>query len=123
MKTYPGEGEADKIYAIAGALDLDADAMRTDGAALADWAKSQTEDSLMTACENPSAGRFNQMLSDNKSNKLFLHSRATSIGLFKCMEMAGVEPSKEAIDKYAPSFGLPAARVNQDFDLYAGAIE
>ena len=56
------------------------------------WAEGKSEAELIAMFETPDASAVGTTISSVKANEKFCYSRVWAVGLFKMMEMAGVEP-------------------------------
>eukprot|EP00933_Yihiella_yeosuensis_P061954 TRINITY_DN64843_c0_g1_i1.p1 TRINITY_DN64843_c0_g1~~TRINITY_DN64843_c0_g1_i1.p1 ORF type:complete len:303 (+),score=89.16 TRINITY_DN64843_c0_g1_i1:98-1006(+) len=115
-----GSGESEKIFsAMLKALDMDADKVKADAEAVAEYAKSaSTADMLqhMEGTATPAQAVVGEAFANIKEN---LYSQPFSIGLFRLMEVSGIEVNKANVEEWAKALKIdPVSKVSSDLETY-----
>jgi hypothetical protein len=107
-----GSKQSDLIWqAFLQATGLEIEKVNADAEAAATAAKSSTPMQLLEAMQSGAAGAFENVASG-------LHSTSFSVGLFKIMELSGVEVTKNNAEEWAKELKIPVSRVTTDLDTY-----
>lgn len=127
FKAYPPPSEVDPIFsAMITSLDFDVATMKSDAKTAEAWAEGKSEEELLAMFEAPDASPVGATISAVKGNEKFAYSRVWAVGLFKMMNMAGVEPiSNEVLVKWATAIGLDKSNfavLESDYDLYSSSL-
>jgi len=124
MDGYRDEAERAKVLdAYVGALNQDAAEYKASAAALEDWAKDQTAESLVNFADASGAipTEFKSIAEKAKSGKGFQYSKFFGVGMFRLLELtAASDPT--TLEKLCDAFGVKKVAVDKDLDMYRSLL-
>jgi len=119
MGTYDkivGSGQSEKIWkALIASLGMDSDKVTADAEAVTAFAKSTSPAQILKEVEDGSTSEVGQAFGSIGAG---LYSMPFSVGLFKVMELSGVEVSKANVEEWAKALKVSTARVTGDLETY-----
>lgn len=118
MEIYPVAGEGEKITdALTQALDMDPSKVRGDAADVAAWVEGKTESEILAAVAAGDGSIASKAVEAIKGQAEYHHTRPGNIGLVKLMEVAGVKPEKESLERWCEAFGMRQPAVERNAGL------
>lgn len=122
MKNYDqlvGEGNSDKIWnAMVSALGMDPVKVRADAESMIAYAKAVSPaDALkhMEGTVEASEKKASEAFANIKSS---LYNNVFSVGLFRTMDLVGVEVTKANVEEWAKALSLTPGKVLSDFETW-----
>lgn len=108
-----------KIWdAMISALGMDPNKVKADAEAVVAYASSTSPAQILQHLEGsaaPSDARIGEAFSHIKKS---LYSGSYSVGLFRIMELSGVEVTKGNVEEWAKALGLAPSKVTSDLETY-----
>lgn len=115
-----GSGESDKIWAaLCASLELQPDKVKADAQAMASYASSTSPAQILQHMEGTAAPSDTKVSEAFGSIRSKLYSMTFSIGLFRIMELCGVEVNKANAEEWAKALQIkPVSKVASDLETY-----
>jgi photosystem II biogenesis protein Psp29 len=126
MKSYPGPGEADAVFAaITAALDLDLAKVNSDAESMLSFAKGASEADILSALAGEGDSALAAAAKAVKADEFYLYSKLWGFGLIQIMEAAGIEVTEGQIEKFirAVGFGDSKVKALQDLLQYRDVLD
>eukprot|EP00929_Paragymnodinium_shiwhaense_P013651 TRINITY_DN1214_c0_g1_i1.p1 TRINITY_DN1214_c0_g1~~TRINITY_DN1214_c0_g1_i1.p1 ORF type:complete len:302 (+),score=106.18 TRINITY_DN1214_c0_g1_i1:72-977(+) len=122
MKNYDnlvGEGNTAKIWdAMVTSLNMDPAKVKSDAESIMEYAKSTKPADLMTHMEGTTEAPEAKAAEAFKSIQGSLYSNGFSVGLFRMMDLAGVEVTKPNVEEWAKILKLDSTKVMSDLETW-----
>jgi photosystem II biogenesis protein Psp29 len=115
-----GNPESEKIWvALMKALDLDPEKVKADAEAMISYAGGASPGDILQNMEGSSSPSDAKVGEAFENIKKSLYTMSFSIGLFRIMELSGVEVKKENVEEWAKALNiLPTSKVTSDLETY-----
>jgi photosystem II biogenesis protein Psp29 len=114
-----GGEQSDKIFsAFLKAVGLDPSKVKGDADAITAWAKAPSPAAILAQMEGKEAPSETKAAEAFKTIKSSLYSATFSVGLFKIMELAGVETSKANVEEWAKALEITPSKSTSDLETY-----
>jgi len=111
--------QSGKIWtAMITALELEPDTVTADAEAVSKYASSTSPADILKHMEGPADATDASVGQAFESIGSSLYSVSWSIGLFKIMELSGVEVSKANVEEWAKALKITPAKATGDLDTY-----
>lgn len=88
-----------------------------------EWSKERTEQAILEAVENGGDDEISKVLHAISQNDWFVYSRLFGLGLFRMMELCGVQVNSERCQKWASALHISSLKLEQDWDIYQQSLE
>lgn len=98
LKNYPEEGMYDRIAsALFKSCSLDEAGIRSDAAALLEWAEGKTKEEIEATLKNGDDSILGTVASNVRADEFWMYSKFFGVGLLKLMEKTGVQMEKDEV--------------------------